>query len=144
MIEIVINYDPQEKHYKIYEPSTQNLIVSQNLTEALTTLNTFLCMMGMIQGSILTAEEISYHLDFWSMKAIIESNAALIKRLQSAPSGFTISGQKFGSSSGLTTKKKEKSDWGAESRKKFKSGNFSGNNGFKQSYKKFGSKNQMR
>ena len=46
MIEIVINYDESRKEYKIYEPSTDTLMVSSNLTEALTILNKFLLEIG--------------------------------------------------------------------------------------------------
>ena len=42
MIEVVINYDKSRKEYKIYESSTETLMISGNLTEGLITLNDFL------------------------------------------------------------------------------------------------------
>ena len=41
-MDIVINYDSQTKEYKIYEPTTNSMIISMNLTEGLVNLNLFL------------------------------------------------------------------------------------------------------
>lgn len=143
MIQIVINYDPSTSSYKVYEPTTQNLILTQDLTEALVTLSLFLQSKGLITGDILGAADISYHLDAHTMKAIIESNVKLMKRLQSAPSGFQKSSQKFGvsSNSGNSSFKNSGKKWyGGESQKKFSSksrSQFEGATGFKNANKKF-------
>lgn len=145
MIQIVINYDPGTSSYKIYEPTTQNLILTQDLTEALVTLSLFLQSKGMITGDILGAADISYHLDAHTMKAIIESNVKLMKRLKSAPSGFQQSSQRFGTSNSSSGSKKKKSDWGGESQKKFSrkgSSQFEGATGFRNANKKFYGKNK--
>ena len=87
----------------------------------------------MIVGSILDYGEISYHIDSATMKAMIESNVNLMKRLNSAPSGFTRASQKFGGSSGGTRKESNGKGF------KRSSGSFS-KSGFNETYKKFGSK----
>ena len=61
MIEVVINYDPTQKIFKIYEPSTDSLMVSSNLTEALVTLNQFLLDSGLTNTDLLNSPDISYH-----------------------------------------------------------------------------------
>ena len=72
-------------------------MASSNLTEALYLLNKFIESSGLSNiPNILECPNISYHLDSATMKAMIESNIALIKRLQTAPSGFTQSNRKFG------------------------------------------------
>lgn len=146
MIQIVINYDQGSSNYKVYEPTTQNLILTQDLTEALVTLSLFLQSNGMIAGDILSAEDITYYLDSHTMKAIIESNVKLMKRLRTAPSAFQSSSQKFGGSSSSGGKKgnfKNSNKWGVDSAKKFsskKSSTFQGATGFKNANKKFGNK----
>lgn len=158
MIEIVINFSPQDDCYKIYEPTTQNLIMSQNLAEGLVILNTFLKSVGMVDESkdIISIPEISYHLDGWTMRAIIESNMTLMTRLRNAPTAFQNSTQKFGGSStgtsGFGTKQKDSSSQGWKSskggyskggNKKFTprgSGTFSGAHGFHNANKRFGNK----
>ena len=95
MIEVVINYDPTQKIFKIYEPSTDSLMVSSNLTEALVTLNQFLLDSGLTNTDLLNSPDISYHLDSYTIRGIIEGNLKLVKRLNQAPSGFQMSGKKF-------------------------------------------------
>lgn len=144
MVEIVINYDQDSQGYKIYEPTTDTLLVSSNLTEAFVNLSMFLSSSGLIQGDILNYPEISYHLDSYTVKSMIESNVNLLKRLQTAPSGFMISSQKFGGSSTSSYKKQEKGfDKSYQSEKRFSSkssSSFSGKSGFKTANKKFGGK----
>lgn len=97
MIEIVIKYDPSRSEYKIYEPTTDTLMASSNLTEALCMLNKFINSSGLSSVSnILDCPDISYHIDSATMKAMIESNLSLLNRLRTAPSGFAMSSQKFG------------------------------------------------
>ena len=144
MVEIVINYDQNSQGYKIYEPTTDTLLVSSNLTEAFVNLSMFLSSSGLIQGDILNYPEISYHLDSYTVKSMIESNVNLLKRLQTAPSGFMISSQKFGGSSTSSYRKQEKGfDKSYQSEKRFSSkssSSFSGKSGFKTANKKFGGK----
>lgn len=150
MVQIVINYDPETTSYKIWEPTTQNLILTQDLTEALVTLSMFLQSKGLITGDILGTEEISYHLDSHTMKSIIESNVKLLKRLQNAPTGFQKSSQRFGvsniSSSSGKSFKENKGKWnGGESKRKFGGkgkSQFEGASGFRNSNKKFYGKNK--
>lgn len=159
MIEVVINYSEIDQNFKVYEPTTDTLLISASLTEALVNLSAFLAQQGMIQGDILSYSEISYHIDSYTMKAMIESNVALMKRLQTAPSGFMISSQKFGGSGTMvsSSRKQQKGDNGFERNgftkayknearsKKFSNGsrstsNFSGKSGFRTANKKFGGK----
>lgn len=151
MVEVVINYDQGTQKYKVYEPTTDTLLVSSNLTEALVNLSMFLTSSGLIQGDILNYPEISYHLDSYTVKSMVESNVNLIKRLQTAPSGFMISSQKFGgsiSTSSYSSQKRQdnkgsdgfKKSYQSEKRFSSKSSSsFSGKSGFKTSNKKFGS-----
>ena len=133
MIEIVINYDQNKQMYGVYEPTTNTYILSANLSEALVYLEKFLKDSQMITSSLLDCTEISYHLDSYSMKSMIESNVALMKRLSGAPSGFTVSQQRFGGTSNLPNKNNNK---GFSN----KGGSTFSNSGFKSSYKKFGNK----
>ncbi len=121
MIEIVINYDPESKNYKIYEPSTDSLMVSRNLTEALIVLNSFIKDSGLSDKDLLDNPEISYHLDSTTMRGIVEGNLKLMKRLFQAPSSL-------------------QSNVGQEKEKK-RRGQFSSATGFKKAYKKFGGTN---
>jgi hypothetical protein len=135
MIEIVINFDQNSKMYKVYEPTSDTLLITSNLSESLIKLSEFLRNSGMIQSDILASDCISYHLDSATMIAMIESNVSLLKRLAQAPSVFTSSAQKFGKSltSGGFQGNKNKED-------KFvsKNKNFFSKSSFKNSLKKFG------
>lgn len=153
MVQIVINYDPGTQEFRIYEPMTDTILVSSNLTEAFVVLSDFLVSTQMISGNILDETEISYHFDSYTVKAMIESNVNLIKRLKSGPSGFTIASQRFGGSSlpsPQQTYREKKSNPGMVAGgfspgttgfgKKGFGGQqgFSGKSGFKNSDKKFG------
>lgn len=147
MVEIVINFNKDNQNFQVYEPTTDTLLVSSNLTEALVNLSIFLNSSGLIQGDILDYSEISYHLDSYTVKSMVESNVNLMKRLQTAPSGFTISNQRFGGTSGLLSSKKTNSVGFSNSYKnsdkkfnKKSSSSFSGKSGFRTSNKKFGGK----
>ena len=95
-MDIVINYDPTTKEYKLYEPSTDSLILSTNLTEGLVNLNEFLKSSGLVSEDILNSADIGYHLDSETFIAMIKSNVDLLKRIQSGPSEFKKSAGKFG------------------------------------------------
>lgn len=131
MIEIVIKYNDDKQMYGIYEPSTNTYMLSGSLSEGLVYLEQFLTDAKMIGTSLLDSD-VSYHLDSKSMKAMVESNTALMKRLNTAPSGFTLAQQRFGGSTGGGQQKSSFNGKGS-------SGTFS-NSKFKESYKKFGKK----
>lgn len=128
MIDIVIGYDKEEQVYKVYEQSTDTLLITSSLGESFIKLSEFLKDRGMIMGDLLGTDDIRYHIDSATFLTMVESNANLLKRLNRAPSGFMISGQRFGQPQTQQTKKK----------------NFRGNGGtfskskFNDSYKKFG------
>lgn len=139
MIEIVINYSKEDNVYKIYEPTSDTILVTETLADSLLKLSQFLKDSGLIGTDILQDSNISYHLDSATMQAMIESNVNLMKRLNSSPSGFMISSQKFGSSLGTTKKNQNQipqENIGKNNKRK-SSGMFSKSN-FKGSYKKFG------
>jgi hypothetical protein len=146
MVEVLIKYMHDKGYYGVYEPTTDTLMAASNISEALVSLSNFLKDSGMIDKDILSSDDISYHLDSHTMKAMVESNVNLMKRLNNAPSGFMISSQKFGSS--LTSQNKKDNNASSGDAKfgnksfggKKKSGfsSFSGNSNFGTSYKKFG------
>lgn len=139
MIEIVVKYDKDRGLYLVYEPTTETLFMTASLGESFLKLSQFLQDNGMIADDILKVDNISYHIDSATFIAMVESNANLLKRLSQAPSGFTISSQRFGvsaaqsqlplSSSGEKKFNKNKSKAG--------SGTFS-KSAFRNSNKKFG------
>lgn len=152
MIEILINYVPDKKCFGVYEPSSDTIMYSGNLGEALVNLSKFLQDSGMISTDILGSNDISYHLDSETMKGIVESNVNLMKRLNTAPSGFMISSQRFGTTMTQNNKKDSsgelssnnqsnkfgKTDFGGMKGKNFSNSSFSGKSNFKSSFKKFG------
>jgi hypothetical protein len=147
MIEIVINYDKNRKLFIVYEPTTETLFLTASLGESFLKLSQFLKEQGMIESDILQTDNISYHIDSASFIAMVESNANLLKRLSQAPSGFTISSQRFGvspssgnNSSGTNIQKGSSTSNFGTSTKKKSTGTFS-KSGFKNSNKKFGGNN---
>lgn len=139
MIEVVIKYDDTKKVYMIYEPTTDSMMASTNLTEALVMLNKFLMDSGMSKVDLLECPDISYHVDSQTMKSIIEGNIQLIKRLRQAPSGFMISNQRFGQSPLSSAQPRQKQqNQGDKPKGRRKSSGFAGATGFKGSFKKFG------
>lgn len=142
MINIVINYDTSEDMFKVYEESSDTLIITKNLTEALVNLSSFLSTSGMISGDILSSSDIIYHIDSQTMKNMIESNVSLMKRLNSAPSGFLISSQRFGGNTNVNLSRSKSGTSSDFNKGKFgkRSLGFSGKSSFKSSEKKFGNK----
>lgn len=100
MIDIVINFDKERQEYKLYEPSTDTLLITTNLGESFMKLDGFLREKGMIVSDLLAAPDINYHLDSGAFWNLMESNIKLLKRLNSSPSGFMLSSQKFGAPTG--------------------------------------------
>lgn len=96
-VDIVINYNTTSKQFNLYEPTSDTLLVSENLTEGLVLLNEFLMRTGLIDSDILKTESIRYQLDSATMKAMIDSNVKLIKKLNRAPSDFQVAKDRFGS-----------------------------------------------
>lgn len=132
MIDIVIGFDKDEQVYKVYEPSTDTLLVTTSLGESFAKLSEFLQTKGMILGDILGADNIRYHIDSATFLGMVESNVNLLKRLNQAPSGFMISGQRFGqSTTGNTGSSSKKKNFG-------KTGGTFSKSKFNESYKKFG------
>ena len=139
-MDIVINYDNVGKVYKIYEPSTSTLLLSQDLTEGLYNLNSFLKSCGKIpEGSdLLKITDIEYHIDSFTMTAIIKSNVDLMKRLRNGPSEFKISSDRFGKTSGAGSGYKKKSDFKNSSKAlQKKQLGFSGESSFSKSKKRW-------
>jgi hypothetical protein len=137
MIDVVIGFDKEEQVYKVYEPSTDTLLVTTSLGESFIKLSEFLKSKGMIMGDLLGDDNVRYHIDSATLLAMVESNANLLKRLSQAPSGFMISGQRFGQS----TTSSSSSNKGGQKKQKFggSGGTFSKSK-FNESYKKFGEK----
>ncbi len=153
MIEIVINYDKDRKEFKLYEPTTDTLFITSSLGESFIKLNDFLKSQGMITGDILEALDITYHIDSMTFLALIENNVSLLKRLNTAPTAFMASSQKFGlPANGLqTTPRQQKQQFQGKGsnnydgkKKGYKkdrgSSGFFSNTSFRGSYKKFGGK----
>ena len=150
-MDIVINYDPNTKEYKIYEPTTDSMIISLNLTEGLVNLNLFLKSSNLIpeDSDILLSKDIGYHLDSETFITMVQSNVELLKKLQNGPSEFKKSAGKFGlpsASHGYTPKSKRLDGFNGQGNKttgefsrgskNFSSGSFSGSkSGFGKSKK---------
>lgn len=146
MIEIVINYDKLKKEYKIYESSSETLMVSENLTQGLVTLNDFLRNHYLIKEDILKEKDIMYHIDGTTMIEIIMSNVNLLNQLKNmAPSSFQISTSKFGTTKSAPpvpgfnpTESKLAATSGRGFGKGSFGGRFSGDSELIQSFKKLG------
>jgi len=135
MIEVVINYDASSGLYKVYEPSSDTLLATTSLSESMTKLSEFLVSSGLTKEDILHCPDISYHLDSHTMLALIESNVGLLKRLNTAPSGFESSSRRFG----LSNSSSGKSGWdnnSSFSNKKWK-GLGDKKDSFNSSYRRF-------
>ena len=143
MIEVVVKFDKSRGLYVIYEPTTETLFLTASLGESFLKLSQFLQERGMIDKDILQSDNISYHIDSACFIAMVESNANLLKRLSQAPSGFSISSQRFGvspalnSGQGLQQKNNGKGNYKSSKRS---TGTFS-KSGFKNANKKFGGNN---
>lgn len=152
MIEVVINYDRDRNEFRLYESSTDTLFITASLGESFIKLNDFLKSQGMIATDILSAADITYHIDSMTFLALIESNVGLLKQLNNAPSGFMISSQRFGMSNNLQTTPKQaqqsqmqgrgNNNYSDSKKKRGKtargSSGFFSDSSFRGSYKKFG------
>ena len=136
MIEIVINYDPQRKEFKAYEASTDTLFITTSLGETFLKLEETLKSKGLVE-SLLTSCDITYHIDSYVLLGLVENNVNLLKRLNQAPSGFSISQNRFGGSSTPSNNSGGKS---SSSKKFAKSSSYFSKSTFNDSYKKFGNK----
>jgi hypothetical protein len=138
MIEIVINYDKDKKMFKVYESSSDTLMITSSLSESLLNLNKFLKDSNLINKDILQDDNITYHLDSGTMVAMVESNVNLMKRLRNSPSGFMTSSQKFGSSLGNNNKNNSSNSQEKPNKKGRRGTGMFSNTAFRNSYKKFG------
>lgn len=105
MVNIVINYDSSKKEYRLFEPTTDTLIVTANLSETFIKLSEFLVQSGLLPAGsdILNTDVVTYHLDSGTLISMVQSNVNLMKRLtQQAPSIFSSSSLKFGSNPSST------------------------------------------
>ena len=139
MVEVVINYDRENNVFKAYEPTTDTLFVTASLGDTFNKLEAHLLQYGLIAGSLLADQNITYHLDSPTFVAMVQSNANLLKRLNNAPSGFMISSQRLGLGSGMNSNngkdwKNKKSGYSNKKTGTFSKSNLSGAN------KKFGNK----
>lgn len=148
MIDVVINYDPEKNEYRIYEPTTDTILVTTSLGETFIKLDEFLKQNKLITTNILSTAEVNYHLDSLTFIALVKSNVDLLKRLNTAPSGFTTSSQRFGQpSSSFSGLKNKKTDTDFDGEKKSTSKNRKHNYGtfsktsFRNSGRKFGGYN---
>lgn len=133
MVEIVINYDKEKEVYKVFEPTSNTLLVSTNISQALIGLSDFLIKSGLEKNNILESPDISYHIDSATMRAMVESNFALLKRLSQAPTGFMMSQQRFGSTPQKSSSDGKSKNFGRSS-STFSHGSFNSSN------RKFGGK----
>lgn len=137
MRNIVVNYDPDSKNFKIYEDTTKTLIESPSVGEGFSNLNKFLLEIDKSGKSILDDPDIMYHFDSYTFNAMIKNNLALVKRLTDIPSEFKNSASKFGMPSvprDINTKNKQEFSRGSKS---LKMGRFT-DTSFGKSYRKFG------
>ncbi len=96
MIDVVVNFDSTRGEFKLYEPSTDTLLITTSLGETFAKLDEFLHSRGLIASNILSTADINYHIDSATFIAMVKSNADLLKRLNNSPSGFMISSNRFG------------------------------------------------
>lgn len=147
-MDIVINYEEETKEYKVYEPTTDTLIITTNLPDLFIKLGGYLKDSGLISCDLLECKDITYHIDSPTFIAIMQNNVALTNRMNEGPSGFMISNKKFGgplaASSGLigpSLKQKSDRNRGKNNsgfgKGSFGKGGFS-NSSFGESGKKFG------
>ena len=137
MIDVVINFDITRGEFKLYEPTTDTLLITTSLGETFAKLDEFLKERGLIATNILSTADVNYHIDSATFIALVKSNADLLKRLNNAPSGFTISSNRFGIVPGQNSFKDSfQKDQGGRKGKKSKA-TFS-KSSFRNSGKKFG------
>ena len=139
MIDVVVNFDPARGEFKLYEPTTDTLLITTSLGETFAKLDEFLKSRGLIASSILSTADVNYHIDSATFIAMVKSNADLLKRLNNAPSGFMISSNRFGITPGQSSLGGDKKDYkrGGSGKGKRKTATFS-KSSFIGSSKKFG------
>ncbi len=133
MVDIVINFDKEQNVFKAYEPSTDTLFVTSSLGDTFNKIEAHLKQYGLIAGTLLGDQNITYHLDSPTFIAMVQSNANLLKRLNNAPTGFMISQQRLGL--GTTNNGPNSKNYGGKGKKK--TGQFSKSN-LNGANKKFG------
>lgn len=134
IMEIVIN---KEENFKIYEPTTDTLLVSDSLTSGLVNLEAFLKSIGKLdeESTLLDVKDVSFHMDSSTLVSMIMSNVELIKKLRARGSEFKASSNKFGlpatSSSIPVRKDRSLSDSGYHGYgKEYKKGGYNQKSGF--------------
>ncbi len=135
MIDVVVNFDPARGEFKLYEPTTDTLLITTSLGETFAKLDEFLRERGLLATNILSTADVNYHIDSATFIAMVKSNADLLKRLNNAPSGFMISSNRFGITPGQNLKDSFQKDQGGRGKKK--TAMFS-KSSFRNSGKKFG------
>jgi hypothetical protein len=135
-MEVVINYREDKKQYVLYEASTDTIIITESLGEMFMKLNELLYNTG-TQMDMFSLDTINYHLDSATFKAIIGTNINLLKRLNTAPSGFQTSTQRFGG--GIQPVQSQSQNKNNNFKAAGKTGTFS-KSSFKNANKKFGNK----
>lgn len=137
MIDVVVNFDPTRGEFKLYEPTTDTLLITTSLGETFAKLDEFLKERGLIASSILATADVNYHIDSPTFIAMVKSNADLLKRLNNAPSGFMISSNRFGIMPGQSSLSDSYKDKNTRGKGRRKSATFS-KSSFNNSNKKFG------
>ena len=138
MIEIVVNYDKESKNFRIYESTTQTLLISDTLGDGFKNLSEFLRQSGLITTNIVEEPGILYHIDSYTFSEIIKSNQNLLTRVKEVTSEFKNSAQKFGTTlSNSGTSRKPEFTRGSDNFKKGKMSGFK-KSGFGKSMGKFG------
>ena len=136
MIEIVINYDQGLGLFKLYEPQTDTLLMTSGLGDLFIQISDVLKERGLIAADIFSQADVMYHVDSLTILALIENNVNLLKRLNTAPSGFTVSSQRFGVSQQQSQQSNGNNNYSGKKRKAGQ-GVFK-NSAFRNSNKKFG------
>jgi len=140
MIDVVIGFDKEKEEFNLYEPTTDTLLITTSLGELFIKFDEFLKLNGLIQGAdILNTAEINYHIDSATFIAMVSSNVSLLKRLNTAPSGFMISSQRFGIQNN-NNNNNQKGDFKEYKKKYNKSTGTFSKSSFNSSNKKFGNK----
>lgn len=142
MIDVVIGFDREKNEFNLYEPKTDTLLITTSLGELFIKFDEFLKLNGLIQGAdILNTAEINYHIDSATFIAMVSSNVSLLKRLNTAPSGFMISSQRFGvQQNNNFQNNNQKGDFKDYKKKYNKSTGTFSKSSFNHSNKKFGNK----
>lgn len=140
MIDVVIGFDKEKGEFNLYEPTTDTLLITTSLGELFIKFDEFLKLNGLIQGAdILNTAEINYHIDSATFIAMVSSNVTLLKRLNTAPSGFMVSSQRFGIQNN-NFQNNQKGDFKDYKKKYNKSTGTFSKSSFSHSNKKFGNK----